>query len=88
MNPEGLSFTCPVCGADVPRAAKSCPECGACDKSGWSEEARYDGLDLPEIDDGRDSAPPPATSLKDWFTWIIAVLALFAFVVLSLRGSR
>ena len=29
--------------------AKACPECGACEKSGWNEEASdYDGLDLPD----------------------------------------
>jgi hypothetical protein len=28
--------------------AKACPECGACEKSGWNEEeSDYDGLDLP-----------------------------------------
>ena len=31
--------------------AKACPECGACEKSGWNEEASdYDGLDLPDDD--------------------------------------
>lgn len=38
---------CPVCGADVPSGALACPECGACHASGWSEEAAYDALDLP-----------------------------------------
>ncbi len=32
--------------------AKSCPDCGACEKSGWNEEeSSYDGLDLPGEDD-------------------------------------
>ena len=45
---EDLTFNCPVCGADVPRRAKSCPECGACEKSGWSEDQYLDGLNLPD----------------------------------------
>ncbi len=42
-NPEN----CPVCGADVPRNAKACIDCGACHESGWNE-LTYDGLDLPD----------------------------------------
>ena len=39
---------CPVCGAEVPPAARSCPECGADERTGWDEDAtRYDGVDLP-----------------------------------------
>jgi hypothetical protein len=41
-------FICPICGEDVPAGAKSCPECGACEKSGWSADADYDGLDFQE----------------------------------------
>ena len=44
MTPEA----CPICGADVPARAKACPECGADEKTGWSEQARYDSLDLPD----------------------------------------
>jgi len=39
---------CPNCGADVPPGAKACPECGADEQTGWSEEARVGGLDLPD----------------------------------------
>ena len=45
------TFSCPVCGEDVPAKAKACPHCGACEKSGWNEEASgADGLDLPDDD--------------------------------------
>ena len=44
MPPE----TCPNCGAEVPRNAKACPECGSDEQTGWSEETHVDGLDLPE----------------------------------------
>ncbi|HNQ89673.1 MAG TPA: zinc ribbon domain-containing protein [Verrucomicrobiota bacterium] len=40
--------TCPQCGADVPAGAAACPECGSCAETGWSEQARYDALDLPD----------------------------------------
>jgi transposase len=40
--------TCPLCGADVPARAKACPECGADHATGWSDQARYDSLDLPD----------------------------------------
>jgi len=40
---------CPVCGEDVPRNARACPECGADEKSGWAADAHIqDGLDLPD----------------------------------------
>jgi hypothetical protein len=38
---------CPVCGEDVPPKAKSCPNCGACHESGWSDDAESNELDLP-----------------------------------------
>ena len=45
------TFPCPVCGEDVPAKARACPNCGACEKSGWNEEASgTDGLDLPDDD--------------------------------------
>jgi hypothetical protein len=47
---EDLTFTCPICGEDVPRRAKSCPGCGACEKSGWSENRYLDGVHLPGED--------------------------------------
>ena len=41
-------FACPVCGAEVRAGALSCKECGSDDKTGWSTETEYDGLDLPD----------------------------------------
>jgi hypothetical protein len=39
---------CPVCGEDVPPGVRACPGCGSCHGTGWSEEAAYDSLDLPD----------------------------------------
>ena len=56
---------CPVCGGAVPPKAKSCPHCGADERTGWDEDAsRYDGLDLPDSafddDDGAEPENHPA----------------------------
>jgi hypothetical protein len=44
MPPE----TCPHCGAEVPRNAKACPECGSDEQTGWSDEAAAANLGLPD----------------------------------------
>ena len=84
--------TCPNCGADVPRGAKACPECGSCEETGWSEEASSGGLDLPDeefdYDDftkrefGGDKRPPSGVSPL-W--WLVAVAVVILFVLLLLR---
>ena len=88
MAPE----TCPNCGADVPRSAKACPECGSCEKTGWSERAAYDGAGLPDdsfdYDEfvreefGERQARP--NGIK-WIWWSVAVLVLAAFLFLYFR---
>ena len=67
----------------MPRKAKSCPECGACEKSGWSEDHYLDGIDLPDDDYGR---PAPQAGMSR-FWWLVAVVILLAFVLLTLRGT-
>jgi hypothetical protein len=92
---EGLYFTCPVCGEDVPRKAKSCPECGACEKSGWGDTS-LDGLDLPDgdymtgrmIEDGRrieDRDSEPAGLSRFWI--VVAIVVLIAMAWLTLRSA-
>lgn len=86
--------TCPNCGADVPRGAKACPACGSDESTGWSDVARYGGLDLPDDQFNYDDyvkrefasagkpSPPRGVS---WFWWgvavalLIGVLAMFVF---------
>jgi hypothetical protein len=81
--------TCPNCGADVPRGAKACPECGSDESTGWSDEARSDGLNLPddnfdyadfvkrEFGSGKAPAPPRGIN---WFWWLIAIAVLAGFL--------
>lgn len=85
MPPE----ICPNCGAEVPRKARACPECGADEKTGWSETAHAQRLDLPDDEFDYDEfvqnefgaekqkiQPPPI----GWFWWVVAVLLLLAFI--------
>ncbi len=81
---------CPVCGADVPPDAAACPECGADERSGWNEDdARYDGLDLPESAFEDANAPSPSKRRMRagphplWL--IVGVALLLAFIALTLR---
>ena len=91
--PARNSFTCPVCDAEVAANAKACPECGACDKSGWSEDAAYDGLNLPDeeaFDYGKFAGEEfggrvPQTGAQRWWWWV-AIVVLIAFVWLLISG--
>ncbi|HEX8311356.1 MAG TPA: hypothetical protein VF614_08575 [Chthoniobacteraceae bacterium] len=83
-------FSCPVCGEEVPWKAKSCPSCGACDKSGWS--AQPDGaLGLPDEDFDYEEfkraefGGPRKTTMRDAIWWCAAVLVLLAFVLMMIR---
>ena len=85
---------CPNCGAEVPPNANACPECGSDEETGWSEQARDDGLDLPDdnfdYDEfakrefGEDKTPIPRGI--HWFWWLIAVLLLVAVALAVLSG--
>ena len=42
---------CPNCGAEVPPRARSCPECGADESTGWNERAATQNLGISDPDD-------------------------------------
>ena len=84
MPPE----TCPNCGAEIPPSAKACPECGSDEQTGWSQEARASGLDLPEENfDYSDfvkkefGGPSPLPRGIRWWWWLVAIALLIAFVL-------
>ena len=84
--------TCPHCGADVPANAKACPECGSDERTGWSEQAQIDGLDLPQEDfDYEDfiqqefEAKRPAPRGIHWFWWFIAIIVVVILLAIWLR---
>lgn len=89
MPPE----ICPNCGAEIPPNARACPGCGADEKTGWSEEAEAEGLDLPEETfDYEDfvkrefgGGKNPVPRGIHWFWWVVAVLILAAFLWAWLR---
>jgi hypothetical protein len=82
-------FECPVCGEDVPAKAKAkaCPSCGACEKSGWNEDAgASDGLDLPDDDFDYDKfteeefgEPRKKQGIK--FIWWLTALILLVLMI-------
>lgn len=77
--------TCANCGADIPRHARACPECGADERTGWRDLSPYDGVDLPEA----ESEQPARREVNGlpWYWWGVglALLALLAMTVLRLR---
>lgn len=88
MTPE----ICPNCGVELPRQARACPECGADETTGWSENAGREDLDLPEERFDYDefvrrefgSASPKPGGIK-WFWWLTAVMVLAAMVFFLVR---
>ncbi|MFH0922382.1 MAG: zinc ribbon domain-containing protein [Fibrobacterota bacterium] len=47
-------FICPVCGEEVDKKAKSCPNCGADEETGWGD-THMDGVDLYDDEDYKES---------------------------------
>jgi zinc-ribbon domain len=83
---------CPNCGAEVPPKARACPECGADETTGWSEEARASGLDLPDENFDYDDfvkrefgGKSPVPRGIHWFWWVVALVLAAAFIAFWLR---
>ncbi len=80
-KPKEPDFVCPNCGADVPGGAKSCPECGSDERTGWSEDTYLDGVTLP---DDEDEDLPEAEKKPGGFLdsgkilWIVVAIVLIA----------
>ena len=78
-------FVCPNCGAEVPMKAKSCPECGSDENTGWSEDTYLDGISLPDEDDD-DPARPTGSLDKLRPLWVVVAFILLALAALFLFG--
>ena len=84
--------TCPHCGAEVPRNAKACPECGSDESTGWSEKASADNLNLPDEEFDYDEfvreefgpgrAKPRGIS---WLWWVVALILIVLLAFIFLR---
>ncbi|HWX19045.1 MAG TPA: zinc ribbon domain-containing protein [Candidatus Binatia bacterium] len=88
MKPD----VCPNCGAEVPPNAKACPGCGSDEQTGWSDEARSSGLDLPEEDfDYGDfvkrefGSKTPVPRGIHWGWWLVAAGLVITLVLFWLR---
>jgi hypothetical protein len=89
----GKPFDCPVCGEEVPANAQACPECGACDRAGWSEDLASSGLDLPdedfdyekfvaeEFEGGAKKSP------AQWMWWTAGIILILIVLVFLLSSS-
>ena len=71
----------------MPRNARACPGCGSDSATGWSEEARADGLDLPDEEFNYDDFVKNEFGLKGalphgvpWFWWLVGVGLVLAFL--------
>jgi hypothetical protein len=74
---------CANCGADIPRGAKACPECGADERTGWRESSVYDGMDLPDAafeDDAKPERPRNNVNGIAWYWWALGILIAIVFV--------
>ena len=72
-------FVCPNCGAEVSLKALSCPECGSDEKTGWSEDTMYDGLDLPAFEETRDNSSKSLFQNK-LLLYVVAIMTILAFI--------
>ena len=77
-------FVCPNCGAEVPQKALACPECGADDQTGWSEDTLYDGTGIEFFDEPELDQTPSLFTNRN-FIYLVAVVALVLFLILILR---
>ena len=80
---------CANCGAAIPRNARTCPECGADERTGWRETSLYDDLDLPESAWDDESKPPktPRVNGVPWYWWCVGTV-LLALLIAGLIGLR
>ncbi len=87
-DPQPETFPCPNCGEEVPAGAPCCPECGADENTGWSQDTMYDDLDLPDSNEGSEGhdldsqleSAPYGRKLPIAVVSIIVVLLVIAFL--------
>jgi predicted nucleic acid-binding Zn ribbon protein len=88
MSDRPAPASCAVCGADLPRNARACPECGADERTGWRESDPSDGLDLPDENFDRERfaeaelGQHPRRTGRVLFWWLTAIGVLIMVVVL------
>jgi hypothetical protein len=76
----------------VPRNAKSCPECGSDEKTGWSDTAYADNLGVPDDNFDYDefvkaefgSRSPKPRGIH-WLWWVTALILVLLFLFFFFR---
>ena len=77
----------------MPAKARACPECGADEKTGWSERAAAQRLGLPDdefdydefVEEEFGNRKQPVRPPIGWLWWIVAVGLLIAIAFYLLR---
>lgn len=77
---------CANCGASIPPRARACPECGADERTGWSEQDSYDGLDLPEDEEtcAQDSRSRQQRQTNQWLWWLVGLILILVLTLTAL----
>ncbi len=73
------TFHCPHCHAEISVDAVACKNCGADDKTAWSSNTLYDGIDLPTTDDEKVYGFKHTQLGKD-LKYLVLVILLLAFL--------
>lgn len=63
----------------MPVKALSCPECGSDEKTGWSEDTMYDGLDLPAFEETSGNSSKSLFQNK-FLLYVVAIMTILAFI--------
>jgi len=80
---------CPNCGEAVPEDSAACPECGADDETGWSDDTTAQGLGIPDDEfDYNDFVDREFGEEKrevmpaglHWFWWLVGLGLLAALI--------
>ena len=84
MTPD----SCPNCGAPVPDRARACPECGADEATGWSDDAHADRLGIPAEGFDHDAfveeefGEPGRRQRPQHWLWFVTALGLLLLLAL------
>jgi hypothetical protein len=84
-SPVPKFFPCGVCGADVPRKALACPDCGADDRTGLhgdtdNEAVLDDGFSYEEFMKREFPSKLDRPAGLHWGWWITGVLLLLFLI--------
>ncbi|MCB9230874.1 MAG: zinc ribbon domain-containing protein [Bacteroidia bacterium] len=84
------TFICPNCGTEVNVRARSCPECGADDETGWRDLSHSNAMDDDEFNYDsfiKDEFGKPGIKPKGmpWWIWILAILLIVALGLMFVR---